>query len=148
MWQAAGVETLCRWKSHWHDTLTTGVGRNATQSPDPLTLTGVQEGRVCVTVPFMDFNELIALMRDPGEDGLPETIYDDLTSSYNLAVEGGAARASELEAANGELMAEIARLKALNFDLLMAASGDSADESADESPTEPPGDVSIDSLFE
>jgi hypothetical protein len=46
----------------------------------------------------MDFNELVALLRNPGDDGLPETIYDDLTSSYNLAVEGGAASLSASEA--------------------------------------------------
>ena len=96
----------------------------------------------------MDFNELVALLRNPGEDGLPETIYDDLSSSYAMAVDGGAALAAEKDAANAELVAEVARLKALNFDLLMAAGADSTHEPTTDDPTEPIGEPTIDDLFE
>jgi hypothetical protein len=100
----------------------------------------------------MTFEEILALLRDPGEDGLPDGIYDDLSSSYTGAVEGGAAALSEQGAANesavAELTAEIARLKALNFDLLMAASGDEVAPPEDETPPEPEGEAAIDSLFD
>jgi hypothetical protein len=99
----------------------------------------------------MDFNELLAQLREPGEDGLPETIYDDLASSYSLAVDGGAARVSEVEALVAERDAEIARLKALNFDLLMAAGSDTVTEDTndnDDTPTEPIGEAGIDALFD
>ena len=90
----------------------------------------------------------MALLRNPGEDGTPETIYDDLSSSYSLAVEGGASALSEQGAANetasAELVAEIARLKALNFDLLMAA----GTETEPEPESEPNNETSIDSLFD
>ena len=100
----------------------------------------------------MTFEEMIALMREPGEDPLPETIYDDLTTSYNGVVEGGAAALTEQgalnESATAELVAEIARLKALNFDLLMAAGSETA-ETPDETKTESnDGETSIDSLFD
>ena len=96
----------------------------------------------------MDFNELLALLREPGEDGVPDTIYDDLSSSYALAVDGGAASVAQAEAVNAELTAEINRLKALNFDLLMAASGDTSTDETEDAATEPIGDPSIDDLFD
>jgi hypothetical protein len=100
----------------------------------------------------MTFEEILALLREPGEDGLPDGIYDDLSSSYTGAVEGGAAALSEQGAANdvavAELSAEIARLKALNFDLLMAASGDEGATPEEETKSEPEGETSIDSLFD
>jgi hypothetical protein len=93
----------------------------------------------------------LALLREPGDDGPPESIYDDLASSYTLAVDGGAARISEIEGVVAEKDAEIARLKALNFDLLMAAGSEPATEDTDddnENPTEPIGEAGIDSLFD
>jgi hypothetical protein len=99
----------------------------------------------------MTFDDLMALLRDPGEDGLPETIYDDLSSSYNSVVESGAAALSEQSATNdaatAELVAEIARLKALNFDLLMAA-GTEHTETSEETKSESDDEPSIDSLFD
>lgn len=96
----------------------------------------------------MDFNELVALLRDPGDDGLPDTIYDDLTASYNLAVEGGAASLSASELAVSELREEVARLKALNFDLLMAAGGDKSEEPSTDEQSTDDSEPSIDDLFD
>ena len=97
----------------------------------------------------MTFDELVALLREPGEDGLPETIYDDLSASYIGVVEGGAAALTAQEdvnaAATAELVAEIARLKALNFDLLMVAGENEKTETPE---TETVDDPSIDSLFD
>ena len=108
----------------------------------------------------MTFDELVALLREPGEDGLPETIYDDLSASYTGAVEGGAAaltaqdevnqaaltaQAEVSSAAAAELVAEIARLKALNFDLLMAAGTETEKNETEPESTDEP---SIDSLFD
>lgn len=99
----------------------------------------------------MTFDEILALMREPGEDGLSPTIYDDLTSSYNSVVESGATALSEQGAAHAtataELVAEIARLKALNFDLLMAA-GSETSSTVEETKPESDDEPSIDSLFD
>lgn len=95
----------------------------------------------------MDFNELLAQLREPGEDGVPDTIYDDLSSSYALAVDGGAASVAAVQSQYDEAVTEIARLKAMNFDLLTAVAADDA-PTGDTDPTEPPGDVSIESLFD
>ena len=98
----------------------------------------------------MTFEEILALMREPGEDGVPDTIYDDLTASYNTVVEGGVAaltaQGDAHESANAELVAEIARLKALNFDLLMAAGTAETPETPDTPETN--DEPSIDSLFD
>jgi hypothetical protein len=98
----------------------------------------------------MEFSELVALLQNPGDDGLPETIYDDLSSSYQLAVDGGAASVAERDASIEALTAEIASLKALNFDLLMAANaGDSTDDTNNPTDDAPEtGGTTIESLFE
>lgn len=95
----------------------------------------------------MDFNELMALARNPGDDGLPDTFYDDVESSHNLAVDGATAKIAELETSGAALSAEIASLKALNFDLLMAAGSEtSATEESTDTPTADDA-PSIESLF-
>jgi hypothetical protein len=96
----------------------------------------------------MEFDELIALLRNPGDDGPPESIYDDLSSSYALAVDGGAASVAAVQSQLDDAVSEIARLKAMNFDLLTAVAVDDSADGGEPDPTEPPGDVSIDSLFD
>lgn len=145
-----GARCENRWwqKSLWRDTRSDGVGRIETQVPARSIRThGLERAGLCYRV-RMEFDELLALLRNPGEDGLPETIYDDLSSSHALAVEGGAALVAERDGTIESLMGEVNRLKALNFDLLMAASSDDgANDDAETDPTEPPGDVTIESLF-
>lgn len=108
-------------------------------------------GIFCVIVWTMTFDEILALLREPGEAGVPGTIYDDLTASYNSAVDVGVAAISEQgaahDAATAELVAEIARLKALNFDLLMAA-GSETSSTVEETKPESEDETSIDSLFD
>lgn len=96
-----------------------------------------------------DFDELIALLREPGDTELPDTIYDDLSNAHTSALDGGVAKVAQVESALADATAEIARLKALNFDLLMAASAstepdDVVDDSDDVSDSVP----SIDNLFD
>lgn len=93
----------------------------------------------------MDFAELLALLMEPGDDGVPDTIYDDLSLSYNDAVGSRDAKIGTQEAAYAELLADNQRLKALNFDLLMATKGD---ESESETETETPTDSDDDDIFE
>lgn len=100
----------------------------------------------------MAFSDLFGMLVEPGEDGIPDTLYDDLSQAHLDEIGGRDAKIAEvttqLEAAN----AEISRLKMQNYDLLMAIpvdgedNGDSADDSdggdSDES------DGGVDSLFE
>lgn len=96
----------------------------------------------------MGFSELVAQLRDPGEGGLPETIYDDLVGEYEMVTSGGAERAAALQAEITALQEQIASLKAMNFDLL-TASGWSASSEPDEKPDpEPDTQTGIDALFE
>jgi len=105
------------------------------------------------------FQELLELLRNPGEDGtLPDTIYDDLTATYSEThdrAEGALAKAGEYESAiaeyDGKIQAyesEISRLKAMNYDLLMASgveSGGDDDGGGDESGDD--NNKGIDGLF-
>jgi hypothetical protein len=68
----------------------------------------------------MDFATLIEMLRNPPEGGVPDTIYDDLSSSYNDVLSGASAKATEADTLVQSLNAEISRLKAMNFDLLTA----------------------------
>lgn len=65
-----------------------------------------------------NFDELLSKLRNPGDDGPGETIYDDLNAAYNDRVSAGDAKVNELSTANETSQAEIARLKAHNYDLL------------------------------
>lgn len=104
----------------------------------------------------MAFEDLLSQLRNPGEDGLPESIYDDLAGEYSLAVEGGAFRAAELQSQLEASGAEVARLKAMNFDLLTANAGpavveepgaaEAAADAVDED-DEDNGDGGVDALF-
>ena len=106
------------------------------------------------------FQELLALLQNPGEDGtLPDTIYDDLTAVYSDVhnrAEGADAkvaeydgRISEYDAKIQEYESEISRLKAMNYDLLMASGvesgGNENDGDGDESDDD--NHKGIDSLF-
>ena len=98
----------------------------------------------------MAFEELIELLRNPGEDGPPDTIYDDLTAEYNGVFDTSQARIAEFESALAERDAQIASLKSHNYDLLMQVRADNSAEvvdEADENDVEPDTDAGIDSLF-
>ena len=95
----------------------------------------------------MGFSELLQALQNPGDEGVPDTIYDDLTTEYNTVVEGGAARAAEHESVVAQMSEEIARLKALNFDLLVAAGSEEAPETPGDEPDDAPA-PSIDDLFD
>lgn len=98
----------------------------------------------------MDFAELVAMLTSPPEDGLPETIYDDLTASYNSVssiADSGTAKISELEASLVAAQGEISKLKSQNYDLLMAVGEGSGAET--EPDDEPSGDddLTVDDLY-
>lgn len=101
----------------------------------------------------MGFEDLLALLADPGDDGLPDTFSDDLRASYGDATTTRDAKIGELETGHGEkdatieaLKAEIARQKIINYDLLMATPGDQEEETS--SSEEDNSEKGIDSLFE
>jgi hypothetical protein len=103
---------------------------------------------LCYVSVMSRFDELLAAMKEPGEDGLPETIYDDLSSEYALLSENSGAKVAELESMLQEKESEISRLKAMNYDLLVAAPANEepVDEGSDD--TDDEESDGIDSLFE
>lgn len=95
----------------------------------------------------MDFSELLALLQNPGEDGLSPTIYDDLSAAYTNDM---STRDAKIEVQGTDLaaaQAEILALKAMNYDLLMAAGIDNSGESGDdETETETDSDSESDDI--
>lgn len=86
----------------------------------------------------MNFDELMEALRG---DEPPESIYDDLTAAYHNAVDGASAKLAESDEVVKALNSEIEKLKAQNFDLLMAApKPDAPAEAADEPADEPSED--------
>lgn len=84
----------------------------------------------------MAFADNIALLRDPGDNALAPSIYDDLLSDYDSQVslaEGAGAKVAEYEAMVAELTETVARLKSHNYDLLMQI-GTTPDETPDDTP--------------
>lgn len=95
------------------------------------------------------FHELILQGREPGENGLPEDYFDSLQAEYDTLSEGSASKVSELMAQQKERDAEIKRLKAANYDLLMtSSSGDGTGNQDDQQGNDEfPAHQGIDSLF-
>ena len=103
----------------------------------------------------MTFEEMMEQYRNPGENGLPETFADDLAAAHinDLSIRDAAVqeRENQLAARQAEIEArdkEVLRLKAINYDLMVAAPkpGDRDDNSENDDNGETAG--GIDSLFE
>ena len=96
----------------------------------------------------MDFNELLNLAKSGGE-GVPETIYDDLAGAYQVTLDGSQAALAARQEALDAAQAEITRLKAMNFELMMKSPASDVDDDDgkgdNESKTKTP--LGIDGLF-
>ncbi len=90
-----------------------------------------------------DFSELLTQLTNPGEDGIPPTIYDDLSASYTDATSTRDAKITETSGALEAALAEINRVKAMNYDLLMAAGVADGENSGN---NEPDNDVDNDDI--
>ena len=99
---------------------------------------------------MMSFDEMIAAIIAAQDGGEPTTpgIYDDLTTSYRSLEESSAAKVGQLEEMISAQAAEIATLKAKNYDLLASqpAAEDTETPDNDENPND--SEPSIDGLFE
>ena len=98
----------------------------------------------------MAFADNIALLRDPGDNAIAPSIYDDLLSDYDSQValaEGSGAKLAVYEAMVSELSETVARLKSHNYDLLTQVSAtpdDAPDDTTDDAAEESTG---VDDLF-
>lgn len=94
------------------------------------------------------FDELMNAIRNPGDDGVPDTIYDDLTAEYNTVFEGYTENSKEKDEQIAHLNGEVSRLKSANYDLLTKVQSGSPIEpsgAGDEGDNDEP--VTINSLF-
>lgn len=78
------------------------------------------------------FEELLAQLREPGEDGVAPSIYDELNGAYLSLQQGSEAKLAAEQAERDRLATENSSLKAANYDLLMATSTNSADTHVEE----------------
>ena len=92
----------------------------------------------------MGFDDLINLMMNPGDEGVPDTIYDDLRASHGdevaHATDSASAKVAELMATIEELTGEINRLKVSNWELfeqIPKAGDDEPDNDNDEDEDDP-----------
>lgn len=101
------------------------------------------------------FEELLALAREPGENGLPDTIYDDMEFAYQDALAQAAQDADGNTARIQELESRVSKLTSENYDLLMnsSATGNEGDTSGNGAPgsesdeDDEPDTKTIDDLF-
>ena len=94
------------------------------------------------------FDELLNQLRNPGDDGPPETIYDDIASTYNHDVTVRDSKISESEQALLDRESEISRLKSANYDLMMSQAAQGEGEQDTEEEPEESEDITINDLFE
>lgn len=103
------------------------------------------------------FADYLAQIRDPGESGVPDTIYDDLNSSYETdiagrdeTITGHEAKIAEMDASLQSANNEISRLNAVNAEMLDSAPGNDLDAEPDnDGPVaDDDEDIEIDDLFE
>ena len=74
----------------------------------------------------MDFEALLGLLQDPGDQVVPPTIYDDIRSMYTGLSDNfssAQAKIGELTEANGTLTEQLNAMKAANYDLLTQVQG-------------------------
>lgn len=93
-----------------------------------------------------DFHELVNRLRNPGDEGVPDTIFDDLTVTYDTAFEGWNGTVQQKDEDISRLNSEVSRLKSANYDLLTRVSNgtdplDTGANDVDETP------VTINTLF-
>lgn len=96
--------------------------------------------------------ELLELLRNPGEGvEVPDTIYDDITNAYNEREGEFTALGEGYDNKVQALEGEISRLKAMNYDLLIASGNSSegdTDSGSDDDGTDTDNeDAGIDDLF-
>ena len=90
----------------------------------------------------MEFDELMALLLNPGEDGFPDTIYDDLSNHYH----GSVAALTEKDEKIKALEAECSELR---YQLAVNAGEDKATQDDDSAPDDgAPEDITIEDLFD
>lgn len=94
-------------------------------------------------------NEILESIKNPGDDGVPETVYDDITNGFTASADamGSAnARIEQLEAEKGALEMEFNAYKLRMFDKLMNDPGAQSDDGKpDESEAT---EATTDQLFE
>ena len=94
------------------------------------------------------FAELLGLLREPGDDPPPETVYDDLSAEYEALSGSSVAKVAELTELVQAKDSEISRLKAMNYDLLVSAPATEEQEPEPDDEPDDDDDAGIDSLFE
>lgn len=92
-----------------------------------------------------NFHDLVNVLREPGDDGVPDTIYDDLTREFDTTLEGFNATTEKQNQKIAQYEAEVKRLKSANYDLLISVGTANEAENSTENEQDKP--ISFDDLF-
>lgn len=95
----------------------------------------------------MDFEELLSKLQNPGDDGLPETIYDDLRASHAGVVESSTSALAERDTYISDLKGQVESLKAKNWDLYTQVQANGETAPTEETTEVEADEISIDDLF-
>jgi hypothetical protein len=91
------------------------------------------------------FHDLVNSIKEPGEDGVEPSIYDDLTTEYESVIENSTASVRMRDDKIAELTGQLGTLKSQNFDLLMKVG--TGDNTSEDQTTEVETEPTIDTLF-
>jgi hypothetical protein len=83
----------------------------------------------------MDFEALINAVQNPGEGGVPPTIYDDIRATYQGVQDqfsSAQAKIGELTESNNTLADQLNAMKAANYDLLTQVNAQSSPEKSED----------------
>lgn len=86
------------------------------------------------------FTEILQQFKEPGEEGLRDTIYDDLVAAHTEEISIREEKINQESSRVQEYESEISRLKAANYDLLTSAGNSTGDQGGDGSGNEPDED--------
>lgn len=89
---------------------------------------------------FHDLFDSLGVQEDGVSLAYPDTFRDDLTAAYDEDFSVPSAKIQVLESENAELKAQIAGLKAHNYDLLMSGPAEPSDDDPVDDATTPDGD--------
>jgi len=95
----------------------------------------------------MAFEDILAKLREPGEEGITPELFDELKKEYDQDLSIRDAKVTQTTTAAQAKDAEIQRLKVINFDLLQS-SGSTEQQQEPEHQQQEPKPRGIASLFE
>lgn len=98
-----------------------------------------------MTAPHGRFHEIVNAIKEPGEEGIDPSIYDDLTAEYTSTFENYTESVRKRDEEIAALKSTVGSLKSQNFDLLMRV--DTGASTSEDQTIEDESTPTIETLF-